>query len=370
MQTTFEHSKLITAGIYTSQGVSPSSIKLFREIMLGISILAFFTHALFAAMFAIGGVIPMVFFNAVSMACYGLVHWLAKRGKPMLAWWITMIEVLGHAAAATIYVGWESGFHWYALLVLPVLLFSFQNFYRVKLPLASILIAIYLVTDFYFRSFPGLQPLPTLFVSVLHTANLGVFLCFLAFLCHLYNMIVESSERKLSEYASTDPLTGLKNRRAITACLEIEASRQRRNNQTMSLVLCDVDYFKKVNDTAGHEAGDAVLRAVGDVLQTSIRLTDAVGRWGGEEFLIILPETPAEKAVVVCERIQARLATLLDSSAHLRPYKNQLNPITMTFGISEMSPDEKWGTYFDAIERADKLLYAGKNAGRNRIMRQ
>ena len=368
METNLANSQFIKAGIYTSRGVSPSSIRLFQKIMLGIAMLALITHALFAAMFFVGGVYPMFWFNLGSMCCYVIVHILTRRGQSMLGWGLTMLEVLLHATAATVFVGWEAGFHWYALLVLPVLLFGYQNLYSSKIPIALALIASYLLLDFFYREATGVTPLPESYTAVLHTLNLGVFVGFLAFLCGLYNIIVVRSEQKLSEYASTDPLTGLRNRRSVLACAEIEASRQRRNGQTISFVICDVDFFKKVNDSVGHDGGDAVLRAVADVLRTSTRLTDYVARFGGEEFLIVLPDASVDKAVVVCERIRTHLESIMRTSEHLKNYAQRLNPITMTFGISELVAGDSWGTYYDAIDRADKLLYEGKRSGRNKVV--
>jgi diguanylate cyclase (GGDEF)-like protein len=158
--------------------------------------------------------------------------------------------------------------------------------------------------------------------------------------------------------ATTDPLTRLRNRRSVLDTSSMEAAKQRRDGRPMSFILCDVDHFKVVNDTHGHEAGDAVLSAVARVLRTGVREVDHAARWGGEEFLLLLPETNVSGAALVANRLRDAIGELRVAS------KGGSLQVTMTFGVSTLHPSE---SIDQAIARADKALYAGKHGGRNRV---
>ena len=165
---------------------------------------------------------------------------------------------------------------------------------------------------------------------------------------------------ELEHLAHTDHLTGLPNRRAFSQAAQRELARIRRNGQSACLLLGDIDYFKSFNDRFGHVAGDLVLQTVATCLRDSIRAADTVARWGGEEFVLLLPETEllgAQRAAEKC-----RLAV---QSCALAGGGNEVNGVTMTFGISLISPDESIEA---AIARADSALYAGKHEGRNRVV--
>src|SRR5262249_36730415 len=120
--------------------------------------------------------------------------------------------------------------------------------------------------------------------------------------------MTRADNRRLEELATTDPLTKVLNRRALLDRLVAELDRARRFGSSFSLLLFDVDHFKKINDTAGHLAGDAVLRQFGSLLEEAVRKVDIVARYGGEEFVVILPQTAAEGGVIFAERLRERIA--------------------------------------------------------------
>ncbi len=151
----------------------------------------------------------------------------------------------------------------------------------------------------------------------------------------------------------TDRLTGLSNRRGAEQFVRRESSKFRRYGGSMSLVLLDVDHFKKVNDTYGHNVGDQVLRAVGATIADVIRVCDFAARWGGEEFLVVLPNTNLEGARLCAERLR-------DAVQHI-VFPGGL-AVTISAGVSEVGRAED---VVVAISRADELLYAAKGAGRN-----
>lgn len=166
------------------------------------------------------------------------------------------------------------------------------------------------------------------------------------------------ANQQLAEHAATDPLTGLSNRRHIEPQLEGEIGRALRHRATFSLLMADLDHFKRVNDQYGHDAGDAVLREVARRLKDLLRTEDRPARWGGEEFLVLLTDTDADQAGIVAEKIRAGIADA--------PVKVNGHAIDMTIsiGVAEHHDEDD---PLELIRRADQALYRAKDAGRNRV---
>lgn len=154
-----------------------------------------------------------------------------------------------------------------------------------------------------------------------------------------------------------DELTRLYNRRALEEFAPKEAARAQRYNHALSIVLVDIDNFKLINDIYGHQTGDHVLRTIGRILRIETRKNDYSFRYGGEEFLILLPETDHTQAQIVAEKLRRVIerTTLLPSNREV---------CTASFGVSEYAEGENWE---DSIKRADKALYKAKRRGRNRV---
>lgn len=157
--------------------------------------------------------------------------------------------------------------------------------------------------------------------------------------------------------AATDALTGLPNKRALQDTLKRMVAQASRQATPLAALMCDLDHFKGVNDLFGHAAGDAVLAAVAAVFSDTVRASDFAGRYGGEEFLILLPATPIEGALGIAERIRAGVAGLQVPGVEQR--------ITLSIGIA-MMPDQAYDAETLA-QGADRALYAAKNGGRNRV---
>jgi len=172
-----------------------------------------------------------------------------------------------------------------------------------------------------------------------------------------YKQALDLSE-KYQKLAHLDPLTQLSNRRDALGVLKREKARRIRTKEPLSVILCDIDYFKKINDQYGHNAGDAVLVELADIFTKSIREQDCVARWGGEEFLFILPQTIAESANVFAEKIQKKLQN------HFVNYKNEKISVRISMGIEQVKDNQ---TIDEIINNADKLLYQAKSSGRNQI---
>ena len=166
-------------------------------------------------------------------------------------------------------------------------------------------------------------------------------------------------EQRLELEATTDPLTQVLNRRACERHGLDEVIRSTRYQHPLSLLLLDLDHFKKVNDTHGHDVGDEVLKTTARAFQSAIRSTDRVARWGGEEFLVLLPETAQREAQALGERLRQTIEglTLLIAGEKLR--------ITVSVGATQLRTGQSWP---DLVKSADDALYQAKHQGRNRVV--
>ena len=174
----------------------------------------------------------------------------------------------------------------------------------------------------------------------------------------IYQLKLEETTEKLREMSNRDGLTQLFNRRYIEETLATEFERARRYGSKLSVILTDIDFFKLVNDNHGHLAGDEVLRIVSRRLQEALRGTDILGRYGGEEFIIVLPETGIKGAEILAERL--RLAINND----LIEAEGESLPIAISLGVTEIN--DKTSAYAQLIAEADLGLYKSKENGRNR----
>ncbi len=158
----------------------------------------------------------------------------------------------------------------------------------------------------------------------------------------------------------TDELTGLSNRRCFDSSFEKEFLRAKRYNNKLTLVIFDIDFFKQVNDTYGHQCGDYILKQVSNAALQTFRKTDSVFRFGGEEFTVLLTETDIEKAIIPLERFRKTVETLNLS------YQNQ--PIHITVSIGAFQLNDNIFSKEEFLQKADEALYEAKNSGRNKTV--
>ncbi len=169
---------------------------------------------------------------------------------------------------------------------------------------------------------------------------------------------LENKNDELDKMSKTDYLTGLANRRFMMERIKEELARKERNGTNMSILMCDIDHFKKINDSFGHEIGDLVIKEVTNNINRILRKYDIVSRWGGEEFLILLPDIGKNEACIIAEKIRKEV-----ENTKIQAQKIECR-VSITIGVTEY--DEKISVS-DNINNADDALYQGKNSGRNKI---
>ncbi len=172
------------------------------------------------------------------------------------------------------------------------------------------------------------------------------------------NKSLQEAYKNLEITAATDALTHLLNRREMMKRMEYERVKHMRNKRPFSIVIADIDHFKNINDTFGHKAGDDVLIAVAGILRAGIRKADSVARWGGEEFLLMLPETQADGAANLADKLRQ---TVGETAI---PHGKSTVSVTMTFGVRQFTG----GSLDDLLIAADNALYEGKARGRNCVV--
>ena len=160
---------------------------------------------------------------------------------------------------------------------------------------------------------------------------------------------------EISRIAAEDDLTGLYNRRKINELIHDEIERSERYKKGFSIIIMDIDFFKRVNDRFGHLAGDQLLKMFSDIMRDTIRHTDTAGRWGGEEFVVLCPETKMDGAMALADKIRQRIESYIF---------NSFGKQTASFGVACYVDDDSVDSI---ISRADIALYDAKNSGRNRV---
>ncbi|MDC7232949.1 MAG: GGDEF domain-containing protein [Spirochaetales bacterium] len=173
----------------------------------------------------------------------------------------------------------------------------------------------------------------------------------------LNRITMEQQYEMLENESATDPLTGLYNRRSLKGEVQKELSRSERSGTFFCILILDIDHFKKVNDSYGHSTGDDVLKELSTILRNSVRLSDMVFRYGGEEFIILLPETLIDDAASLGERIREKVENYSFSGVR--------RTVTVSGGISQSMPDSSMDLL---IQKADRRLYQAKKSGRNKII--
>jgi diguanylate cyclase (GGDEF)-like protein len=300
---------------------------------------------------------PMLsWINIASVSLYLAAFHLLNTRNNGLAIALIWTEVIVHAALGTLLIGWDSGFHYFLLMFIPAL-FAGMTTTRAWIAVAG-LWAFYVSLYAMMWFVEPLQPISSNALLGVFLFNLTVVFCMFSYLSLFYVNTVSSAQRKLQFMATTDPLTRLFNRRHMIELAEKEIARCERHPLQITFLLLDIDHFKQFNDRYGHDVGDRVLQRMSALLTSVLRTQDSLGRWGGEEFLALLPDTDGEQALLIAERMRA---TVEQDQWECEGFALS---VTLSIGVSEYRPEEDLSL---AIARADRALYQGKEAGRNRV---
>jgi diguanylate cyclase (GGDEF)-like protein len=314
--------------------------------------IGFWAHAGFIPLFYLMGVPLMALFNVGSVLCWAAAGWFNRRGRRTTAMLLIAFEVALHAVCAVLLIGWDSGFHYYLIPVLPFLLFDDRSNSNL-IVVASVMVPLIYLGLWFAAPVGPPGEIDAAFYRWLPAVNILIPMSTLGVMTAYFRIASVRVERDMEGLAMSDALTGLPNRRCMWQLL------QKHGRGEFSLLLADIDHFKAINDSLGHDAGDRVLRAVTTRLSEELRHTDVLARWGGEEFLLLLPATSGAKAIEIAERLRHAV-----SSEPVR-YEDTKTHLTITLGLAEHIPDAP----LDATLRAaDAALYRGKEAGRDRVV--
>ena len=260
--------------------------------------------------------------------------------------------------------GWSAGMQNYFITMLMMCYFAVHAGMAFKIVLTLLVLCVRIVTIFIYSGTLPETEISEVSGKMIQSVNISAVFLLTVIISYIYSHRENIEESKLMKYndrlkkeASTDRLTGLNNRRKAEEYLA--RLKNDDNASSVSVAMGDIDFFKKVNDTYGHDAGDEVLKFVAKTMVDNCRTTAFISRWGGEEFLLIFPDCNGDQAFIVLERLRN-----LIQKGTIVVGENQIK-VTMTFGLSEFSyskNDEQ------AIKEADEKLYIGKSNGRNQVV--
>jgi len=308
------------------------------------------------------GLMGAVFFGAI------LWFWIYRTTDQRylnLAFFLGILESGIFCTFSTAALGWDVGAFFSLIVFLPIILINSRVAREIRIALCIFIIMILL---FLFASSKALNLdalTPAAFKDLLFGLNLIEGCGILMVITTTVEEVKLSSQEEivlaneqLMTLANTDPLTNLLNRRIMMTRLQEEKESTDRTGQPFSLIMLDVDNFKQINDEYGHDGGDFVLISVAEKIKLGLRKNDLVARWGGDEFLIMLPEVALVDSEAIGEKIRQRVV----NSPFI--YHELDIPVTVTLGISQCDKDSGIG---NCIRKADLALYKGKQGGKNRL---
>lgn len=291
----------------------------------------------------------------------GMSHLYLRRTGDYKETSVHTVSICSILALFLLSTGGQQGTGPLWLFGLPSLIFLTLELQRGRILLGGILVYTFCILFIPHNPFA--------FIEYPFYFSLRYFLSLVAvsILAYLYEYTREDGRKELialnnefDQLARRDPLTGISNRRDMLERLSHEESRFRRKRYTFSVLLIDIDNFKKLNDTYGHSAGDHILTELSKALSLATQGRGTVARWGGEEFLILLPQTTLQDALEAAEHLRSRV----EKTRYV--FKRQVLQITISVGVSQYQEGEHVETTL--LSKADKMLYVAKNSGRNRVV--
>lgn len=326
------------------------------QLIARICVLAAAVDAFYLLFFGVIGATLLAWINVVSIGLYALAYASVQRHRLRPAVFLIWLEAFPHAVIGTLMLGWASGFHNLLLMFVPAVIISSPRRLGMAFVLAmTVFLSSLLAISLYLGP---LAPIADHHLQFLGWANFVLFVAMFSGTADYYRGKLVKAERELQSLATTDPLTGLSNRRHFEQMAEAALARARRAGSAYCVAILDIDRFKSINDSHGHHVGDRVLVAVSETLRTCVRETDLLARWGGEEFVLLMPDTLAEGALALAERIRDAV------EAGAMPHAGSVIRFTLSAGLTQAQANDDLDA---ALTRADKALYRSKESGRNRV---
>ncbi len=344
----------------TSIKASLDNIKDSYQVFYLVMVAAGLMHAFFLFLFLWLDIQELVAVNVLSCFVYLLCAHLfvndPDRKDYRLIAFITMVEVIAHAYVVSYYIGLDSGFHYYILMltVIPMINVGIA-FYANLIRLVGTSIAYVFLLQWLGGASPIYQLDPNTLLFM-HNANVVVLIFGIGTIWLNILHVLLKERTVLSDLATTDKLTGLYNRHGFMALVEQEVNEEIQRIDSLSILVLDVDLFKEVNDQYGHQCGDYVLSKLAKVMRAVLRKHEMIARWGGDEFIVLLPDTDETELSALAERLRLEVAKTAFN------YQNHEVTISVSIGGTTYQP----GDSFESLaSRADRALYKGKNDGRN-----
>ncbi len=295
---------------------------------------------------------------------FSIVLWITYHSGRETTVWSFIVAAVAWSIGSLWLYGWYCGVQTFLLLVLLIYYFSVYNRVIAKIVFSTGVFIIYMNLYFAFAHTEGRTVLGEYQQLILRVSYMAVLIICISIVAYTFSNDRQAMESKLVEYnrkleekASTDPLTGLCNRGKGMEVLNRLV--ERADEDIFSLCICDIDFFKRVNDNYGHDVGDEVLKVVAGVLTSAVGESGTVSRWGGEEFMLIFPQLNGDFACDVIYRIQSELRKCKVASG------DEEISVTLTFGLTEYDTNL---TLAQNLKDADNKLYLGKEQGRNRLI--
>ena len=326
-------------------------------------------HVLLTCIFISMKIAPLYLFNICSVLSYLVAAYLVRQERYLPVYFITYFEIILHSLVATICIGWKFGFGQYIIGIIPVgfyLCYTMKNMtHRLSIATSSALLAMLAfisckimscyASPVYVVEGRKVEIIFYIFNSFCAFAFLITLSLLFVYEVRITNARLRHQNAILDQLANTDPLTGLYNRRSMNVFLE-----QALQSQTnFHVIMCDIDDFKKVNDTYGHDFGDIVLQEIAEITMKTVDDAGYVCRWGGEEILILISSRVSESVLHIAESIRTKV------EYHIFELNQKIVHCTLTLGVAAYHKTE---TLEETIARADDNLYRGKRSGKNKVV--
>lgn len=329
-------------------------------------------HLALSVLFIVADRLHMCVYHFGAFVLYIFLLYMVKKQRHVLCLAISSVEVILSVVLSTLLVGYDTGFYMYCFTMIPGIFYMvlswdvFKKKEIVSIACSLLFMGVFITNYFVGKNIAPISPLEDVWCSVITVFNIVVCIMAMTEFLVLINWDVmyksetlTSKNEELDEMANRDTLTKLYNRRFLNDKLVEKMEGLSKSGQIFGIIMGDIDDFKKVNDTFGHDVGDVVLIEVSKALLASTREDDFVARWGGEEFLIVINGNKQITAAVA-----ERMRTMVSEINIPMPDDKNIS-VTMTFGVCESIPGY---SIEKIIEIADTNLYKGKQNGKNKVV--